>query len=103
MGLSKCKKQCLIETHSENLISQIRYHMVQSGGQEKSDCLIYFVDQDESGAARFEPVEISAKGNILNWPDGLFRLKQCFKKTELQPPALRNEQAQRKTNEKYFY
>lgn len=34
--------------------------------------MIYFVDQDEQGAARFEPVEISSKGNILNWPEGFF-------------------------------
>ncbi len=72
VGLSKCKKQCLIETHSENLVSQLRYHIVQSGGQDKSDCMIYFVDQDEKGATRFEPVEISPQGNILNWPDGFF-------------------------------
>jgi predicted ATPase len=72
VGLSKCKKQCLIETHSENLVNQLRYHIVQSGGQDKSDCIIYFVDQDEKGAAKFEPVEISPKGNILNWPEGFF-------------------------------
>lgn len=72
VGLSKCNKQCLIETHSENLISQLRYHIVQSGGQDKSDCIIYFVDQDEKGATRFDPVQISPQGNILNWPDGFF-------------------------------
>ena len=72
VGLSKCQKQCLIETHSENLVNQLRYHIVEAGGQEKSDCIIYFVDQDEQGAARFEPVEISSKGNILNWPEGFF-------------------------------
>lgn len=72
MGLAKCGKQCLIETHSENLISQLRYHIVQAGGQENSDCLIYFVDQDEQGAARFKPIDISSQGNILNWPDGFF-------------------------------
>lgn len=72
MGLAKCGKQCLIETHSENLVSQLRYHIVQAGGQEKSDCMIYFVDQDETGASRFDPVEISPNGNILNWPDGFF-------------------------------
>jgi hypothetical protein len=72
VGLSKCNKQCLIETHSENLISQLRYHIVQAGGQDKSDCMIYFVDQDAQGAAKFEPVEISPQGNILNWPDGFF-------------------------------
>lgn len=72
MGLAQCGKQCLIETHSENLVSQLRYHIVQAGGMEKSDCMVYFVDQDERGAAKFEKVEISAKGNILNWPDGFF-------------------------------
>lgn len=72
MGLAKCKKQCLIETHSENLVSQLRLHIVQAGGLEKSDCMIYFVDQDEQGAAKFEKVEISPNGNILNWPDGFF-------------------------------
>ena len=72
VGLAKCNKQCLIETHSENLVNQLRYHIVQSGGQDKSDCIIYFVDQDEKGAAKFEPVEISPKGNILNWPEGFF-------------------------------
>lgn len=72
IGLSQCQKQCLIETHSENLVSQLRYHIVQSGGQEQSDCIIYFVDQDEKGASRFEQVEISPQGNILNWPDGFF-------------------------------
>jgi len=72
MGLAKCGKQCLIETHSENLVSQLRYHIVQAGGMDKSDCMIYFVDQDERGAAKFEPVQISPQGNILNWPDGFF-------------------------------
>ncbi len=72
MGLAKCGKQCLIETHSENLVSQLRYYIVEAGGQENSDCLIYFVDQDEQGAAKFEQVDISPQGNILNWPDGFF-------------------------------
>ncbi len=72
MGLAKCGKQCLIETHSENLVSQLRYHIVQASAQEKSDSLIYFVDQDEQGATRFNSIEISPQGNILNWPDGFF-------------------------------
>lgn len=72
MGLAKCKKQCLIETHSENLVSQLRLHIVEAGGLEKSDCMVYFVDQDERGAAKFEKIEISPNGNILNWPDGFF-------------------------------
>jgi predicted ATPase len=72
MGLVKCNKQCLIETHSENLVSQLRLHIVKAGGQENAGCMIYFVDQDNQGIARFTPVKISPEGNILNWPDGFF-------------------------------
>jgi predicted ATPase len=72
MGLAKCEKQCLIETHSEYIVNQLRYHIVEVGGQEQSDCLIYFVDQDQQGATYFEPVELSSQGNILNWPEGFF-------------------------------
>lgn len=72
LGLAKCKKQCLIEMHSENLVSQMRLHIVQAGGLEKSNCLIYFVGQDEKGAAQFTKIKISPRGNILNWPEGFF-------------------------------
>ncbi len=34
--------------------------------------MIYFVDQDERGAAKFEKIRISERGNILNWPEGFF-------------------------------
>jgi len=72
MGLAKCEKQCLIETHSEYVVNQLRYHIVEAGGQEQSDCLIYFVDQGQQGTTYFVPVEISPQGNILNWPEGFF-------------------------------
>lgn len=39
VGLVKCGKQCLVETHSENLINQLRLHIVQAGGQEKVTAL----------------------------------------------------------------
>jgi predicted ATPase len=70
MGLAKCSKQCLIETHSENLVSQLRVHIVEADEPENADCLIYFVDQDEQGATQFTPIKISPNGNILNWPHG---------------------------------
>lgn len=72
LGLAACQKHCLIETHGENLINQLRYHIVRSGGQEQSNCAIYFVQQDEQGATTFVPIAISPRGNILNWPDGFF-------------------------------
>jgi predicted ATPase len=72
VGLSKCGKQCIIETHSENLVNQIRYHIVEAEEDEKNNYLIYFASQNEEGATQFEKVQISSKGNILNWPEGFF-------------------------------
>jgi predicted ATPase len=72
MGLAKCKKQCLIETHSENLISQLRLHIVKAGGMDKSDCMIYFVEEDKDKGAIFNKIDISPKGRIRNWPRGFF-------------------------------
>jgi AAA15 family ATPase/GTPase len=72
VGLSKCGKQCLIETHSENLVNQLRLHMVEADEEEKKNYQIYFVSKDPEKGSIFEPVQISAKGNILNWPEGFF-------------------------------
>lgn len=72
LGLARCGKRCLIETHSEYLINQFRYQIVQSNGKESETIAVYFVEPNEQGAAHFTPIQISAQGNILNWPDGFF-------------------------------
>jgi predicted ATPase len=72
IALGKSNKQCIIETHSENLVNQLRLRMVEAGGQAKSGCMIYFVEQQGEAGAVFEPIEISPEGNILNWSDGFF-------------------------------
>jgi len=72
LGLSKVGKQCLIETHSDCLVNQFRYQIVSRSVSEEEDIVIYFIEQDEQGDAHFVPVEISERGNIVNWPDGFF-------------------------------
>lgn len=70
-GLSLVGKQCIIETHSDCLVNQFRYHMVRTGVEARDAIAIYFVEQ-ENGGARFNPVRISENGNIINWPQGFF-------------------------------
>jgi predicted ATPase len=71
-GLTRVGKQVLVETHSAVLINQLRYLMVK-GDQEVRDAIaIYFVEQDEQGDARFQPIRISKGGAVENWPDGFF-------------------------------
>lgn len=99
LGLAACQKQCLIETHGENLINQLRYHIVRSGGQEHSNCTIYFVQQDEQGATTFVPVAISPRGNILNWPDGFF--DESFLQQDLITEESLKQRAKQTTYDQY--
>lgn len=71
-GLTRTGKQVLVETHSSVLIGQLRYHMVQRGQEARDAIAIYFVTQDADGQARFDPIRISRRGAIENWPDGFF-------------------------------
>lgn len=70
VSLARLGKQCLIETHSDTLVNQLRLHMVKGGDTVRELVKIYFVEQDEQGDAKFEPVKVSEGGNIVNWPEG---------------------------------
>ncbi|NVJ02794.1 DUF3696 domain-containing protein [Myxococcus sp. AM009] len=72
VGLARTGKQCIIETHSENLVTQLRYHIANASDGISGDVEIYFANQDRAGESTFSPVKISASGNIENWPDGFF-------------------------------
>ncbi|MFO0589668.1 MAG: DUF3696 domain-containing protein [Polyangiaceae bacterium] len=71
-GLTRVGKQVFIETHSAVLIGQLRYLMVKGGQEARDATAIYFVTQDEQGDAKFEPIRISKRGAVENWPDGFF-------------------------------
>ena len=72
IGLTKTNKQCIVETHSESLVSRFRYHTVTGDVVLNESLRIYFVEQNDHGDAEFVPIEISSSGNIMNWPDGFF-------------------------------
>ncbi|NPC68201.1 DUF3696 domain-containing protein [Corallococcus exiguus] len=71
LSLFRTKKQCIIETHSETLVSQLRLRMIEST-ETRSNTSVYFLNQDHSGSTSAEPIEISPTGNIINWPEGFF-------------------------------
>lgn len=72
VGLTRVGKQCLIETHSDCLVSQFRYHVVRNIAAG-SEIMMYFAQQDrETGDSQFDRVQISPNGNIVNWPEGFF-------------------------------
>lgn len=80
-GLTRVGKQVFVETHSAVLIGQLRYRMVKSGQEARDAIAIYFVSQDEHGDAKFEPIRISKRGAVENWPDGFF--DESFRQEDL--------------------
>jgi len=93
LGLARCEKGCLVETHSEYLINQLRDHVAQSGGQATDEIAMYLIEPDRHGTAHLIPIEISAQGNILNWPEGF------FDETYLQQDRINEEILKRRSKE----
>ncbi|MBC2732795.1 MAG: DUF3696 domain-containing protein [Desulfobacteraceae bacterium] len=77
LSMTQLGKQCLIETHSEYLISRIRF---RAAAALKSNpwveaVKVYFVEKGEQGSS-FREVNINEFGAILDWPDGFFDQSQ---------------------------
>ncbi len=72
IALARVGKQCIIETHSDCLVNQFRLRMVEEGDELRNRTRIYFAAQDDEGKTLFEPISISPRGNIINWPEGFF-------------------------------
>lgn len=65
-------KQCIVETHSEYLVSRLRYLTALSDSTQISKSTkIYFVEK-ENDQSIYKEVEISPTGTIKKWPKGFF-------------------------------
>jgi hypothetical protein len=72
ISMTKLKKQCIIETHSEYFINRLRYNVAISDGSHLSnDIIMYFVEKKD-GQSNYRPVMINKYGVIDDWPDGFF-------------------------------
>lgn len=72
MSLVFAGKQCIVETHSEYLVSRLRYLSAVAEDVEISKLIkIYFVEKPNN-QSMYKPVTISETGVIKNWPEGFF-------------------------------
>lgn len=72
VSLALQNKRCIVETHSEYLINQLRFLSVKSEEDSISKLSkIYFVEK-ENGASVYRPMAINEFGVIANWPAGFF-------------------------------
>ena len=72
LSMGQVGKRCLIETHSEYLVNQLRNRIVEAKNDEILRLVnIYFVER-EGNQSLFKEVQIDEYGAILNWPTGFF-------------------------------
>lgn len=72
MSLIFAGKQCIVETHSEYLVSRLRYLSAMAVDVPISKLIkIYFVEKP-SDQSIYTEVKITETGVISNWPNGFF-------------------------------
>lgn len=96
LSMALCKKQCIVETHSEYLIDRLRYRVAAASPEMELNrhTKIYFVEKPAQGST-FREVIINEYGAISDWPEGFF--DQSQKQAE---EILRAAAAKRKSSRK---
>ncbi len=72
LGLSMFGKQCIVETHSEYLLTRLRRRIAEDETSRLTDLVqIYFVERNE-GISEFRKLDLNEYGSVLDWPKGFF-------------------------------
>jgi predicted ATPase len=66
-------RQCLIETHSEYIIEQIRYRIASAPSEKhlENQVKIYFSEKT-NGVSNFKDIKINKYAKLSEWPKGFF-------------------------------
>lgn len=72
MSLIFAGKQCIVETHSEYLISRLRLLSAKAEGTLVSENIGIFFVEKHGAQSTYRKVEVTQSGAINNWPDGFF-------------------------------
>lgn len=62
--------QLIIETHSENLVLRLRYHVAKGNLDPCEINLLWF--QEHTGGTRVQEILINEDGSVSTWPTGVF-------------------------------
>jgi len=65
-ALTKANVQCIVETHSDHIINQLRVLVAEE--DIRKHIRIYFAQRDIASGTKFEKVVLGRNGNIQNWP-----------------------------------
>ena len=72
LGMTQVDKQCVVETHSEQMITRLRRRIVEARrDQVRPRLRIYFAER-HGAVTRFRDVQPDEYGTIVDWPEGFF-------------------------------
>ncbi|MCL2247591.1 MAG: DUF3696 domain-containing protein, partial [Lentimicrobiaceae bacterium] len=75
IAMSLSGRQCLIETHSEYMIEQLRYRVITQEETDKEKLhektKLYFVSKKE-GVSQFKKIEMNSYAKLSEWPEDFF-------------------------------
>lgn len=92
LSMALCKKQCIVETHSEYFIDRLRFRIAAASPEKgmNSQIKIYFVEKP-SQSSSFREVEINEYGAISDWPEGFFDQSQQQAEEILRAAAMKRK------------
>jgi predicted ATPase len=96
LSMALCKKQCIVETHSEYLIDRLRFRIAATTSERElnSQTKIYFVEKT-SNKSIFREVVINEYGAISDWPEGFFDQSQQQAEDILRAAAVKRKASRR--------
>ena len=96
LSMALCKKQCIVETHSEYFIDRLRFRIAAATPEKElnSQTKIYFVEKPSQGSA-FREVVINEYGAISDWPEGFFDQSQQQAEEILRAAAMKRKSSRR--------
>ena len=99
LSMALCKKQCIVETHSEYFIDRLRFRIAAATPENElnSQAKIYFVEKP-SQSSSFREVVINEYGAISDWPEGFFDQSQEQAEKILRAAAMKRKARRRKND-----
>lgn len=71
LALTRNRVQCVVETHSEHLVNELRLFIAEDNSGRMRDVIrMYFVERDAKVGSVVQEVMIGRNGKIGNWPRG---------------------------------
>lgn len=65
-------KQCIVETHSEYLVSRLRLLVTTAEERKLADAIRIFFVEKQQGVSVYRSLRLSEKGTMNDWPLGFF-------------------------------